>query len=127
MSPLLLPLKMRILVADDCDIVRRGIIDILSEEAEWHVCGEATNGSEALQKALELEPDLVLLDVSMPDISGLEITRRLRREVPKAKILVVSQHDPALLLPSVVEAGGDACLDKSSLGRDLVATIKTLR
>ena len=118
---------MRILVADDSDIVRRGIIDILSEEAEWHVCGEATNGSDALQKALELEPDLVLLDVSMPDISGLEITRRLRCEVPKAKIVVVSQHDPALLLPSVVEAGGDACLDKSSLGRDLVATIKTLR
>jgi DNA-binding NarL/FixJ family response regulator len=56
---------MRILVADDSDIVRRGIIDILSEEAEWNVCGEATNGSEALQKALELEPDLVLLDVSM--------------------------------------------------------------
>lgn len=118
---------MRILVADDCDIVRRGIIDILSKEAEWNVCGEATNGSEALQKALELEPDLVLIDVSMPDISGLEITRRLRREVPKAKILVVSQHDPALLLPRVVEAGGDACVDKSSLGRDLVATIKTLR
>lgn len=117
---------MRILVADDSDIVRRGIIDILSGEREWNVCGEARNGSEALQKAHELEPDVVLLDVSMPDISGLEITRRLRCEVPKAKVLVVSQHDPALLLPSVIEAGGHACLDKSNLGRDLLATIKTL-
>ena len=117
---------MRILVADDSDIVRRGIIDILSGEREWDVCGEARNGSEALRKAYELEPDLVLLDVSMPDISGLEITRRLRCELPKAKILVVSQHDPALLLQLVTEAGGDGCLDKSSLGRDLLATIKTL-
>ena len=118
---------MRILVADDSDIVRRGVIDILSEEREWTVCGEAKNGSEALQKACELEPDLILLDVSMPDISGLEIARRLRVEVPKAKILVVSQHNPAQLLPFVIEAGGDGCLDKGCLGTDLLATIKRLR
>jgi DNA-binding NarL/FixJ family response regulator len=120
-------MNMRILVADDSDIVRRGIIDILSEESEWNVCGEAKNGSEALQKALELEPDLILLDVSMPDISGLEIARLLRLEVPKAKILVVSQHDPAQLLPLVIDAGGDGCLDKGCLGTDLLATVKRLR
>ncbi len=118
---------MRILIADDNDIVRRGIIDILSEESEWNVCGEAKNGSEALQKAHELEPDLILLDVSMPDISGLEVARRLRLEVPKAKILVVSQHDPAQLLPRVIEAGGDGCLDKGCLGTDLLTAIKRLR
>ena len=64
--------------------------------------------------------------VSMPDISGLEIARRLRLELPKTKILVVSQHDPAQLLPLVIEAGGDGCLDKGCLGTDLLATIKTL-
>ncbi len=117
---------MQILVADDSDIVRRGVIDILSEEREWTVCGEARNGSEALQKARELKPDLIVLDVSMPDISGLEIARRLRLELPKTKILVVSQHDPAQLLPLVIEAGGDGCLDKGCLGTDLLATIKTL-
>jgi two-component system, NarL family, response regulator NreC len=117
---------MRILVADDSDIVRRGIIDILSAGREWNVCGEARNGSEAMQKAHELQPDLVLLDVSMPDISGLEIARRLRSEMPTAKILVISQHDPTLLLPHVIAAGGDACLDKGNIGRDLLATIKTL-
>jgi DNA-binding NarL/FixJ family response regulator len=119
-------MEMRILVADDSDIVRRGVIDILLEEDEWTVCGEAKNGSEALEKARELEPDLILLDVSMPDISGLEIARRLRLEVPKAKILVVSQHDPVQLLPLVLEAGGDGCLDKGCLGIDLLATIKRL-
>jgi DNA-binding NarL/FixJ family response regulator len=118
---------MRILIADDNEIIRRGVIDILSEQSEWTVCGEAKNGSEALQKARELEPDLILLDVSMPDISGLEIARRLRLEVPKAKILVVSQHDPVQLSPLVIEAGGDGCLDKGRLGIDLLTTIKRLR
>ena len=63
----------------------------------------------------------------MPDMSGLEIARRLRLEVPKVKILVISQHDPAQLLPLVIQAGGDGCLDKSCLGTDLSATIKSLR
>jgi DNA-binding NarL/FixJ family response regulator len=98
----------------------------LSEEREWTVCGEARNGSEALQKAHDSAPDLILLDVSMPDISGLEIARRLRLELPKAKILVISQHDPAQLLPLVIEAGADGCLDKGCIGMDLLATIKRL-
>lgn len=120
-------MKMRILIADDSDIVRRGVIDILLEESEWTVCGEAKNGSEALLKARDLEPDLILLDVSMPDMSGLEVARRLRLEVPTAKILVLSQHDAVRLLPLVIEAGGDGCLDKGCLGTDLLATIKTLK
>lgn len=115
------------MIANDSDIVRRGVIDILSEESDWNVYGEAKNGLEAFQKARKLEPDLILLDVSMPDINGLEIARRLRLEVPNAKILVVSQHDPDQLLPLVIEAGGDGCLDKNCLGTDLLATIKRLR
>jgi DNA-binding NarL/FixJ family response regulator len=117
---------MRILIADDNDRVRRGVKGLLSVESTWTICGEAQDGSEALQKARELLPDLVLLDVSMPDISGLEVARRLRLELPAAKLLVISQHDPFLMLPSVIEAGGDAYLDKSRLATDLVATIKTL-
>ena len=116
---------MRILIADDNDVVRRGVVRLLSE-AGWNVCGEARDGSEALQKARELLPDVILLDFSMPGMNGLEATRHLRQELPEAKILMLSQHDPIQLLPSVVEAGGDGCLDKSRLSTDLVASIKSV-
>jgi two-component system, NarL family, response regulator NreC len=117
---------MRILIADDNDAVRRGVVGLLSSETGWKVCGEAGDGSEALQKARELRPDLILLDISMPGMNGLEVARLLRQALPEAKILVVSQHDPVHLLPSVVEAGGDGCVDKSRLGTDLVASIKNI-
>ena len=117
---------MRILIADDNDAVRRGVVGILSSETGWQVCGEARDGAEALQKARELLPDLILLDVSMPGMNGLEAARLLRQELPEVKILVISQHDPIHLLPSVVDAGGDACVDKSRLSMDLVAGIKSI-
>jgi two-component system response regulator NreC len=117
---------MRILIADDNDTVRRGVVRLLSSETGWKVCGEARDGSEALQKARELRPDLILLDVSMPSMNGLEVARLLRQELPESKILVVSQHDPIHMLPSVVEAGGNGCVDKSRLGADLVASIKSI-
>jgi DNA-binding NarL/FixJ family response regulator len=117
---------MRIFIADDNDAVRRGVVGLLSSETGWKVCGEARDGSEALQKARELRPDLILLDISMPGMNGLEVARLLRQALPEAKILVVSQHDPIHMLPSVVEAGGDGCVDKSRLGTDLVASIKNI-
>ena len=117
---------MRILIADDSDVVRRGIIGLLMPESRWIICGEARNGAEALQKSSELQPDLILLDVRMPDINGLDVARRLKVELPKAKILVISQHDPVVLLPSVIEAGGDGCLDKGRLGTDLLPAIRSL-
>jgi two-component system invasion response regulator UvrY len=118
---------MRILIADDSDMIRRGVIRLLSSETDWIVCGEARDGQEALQKARELVPDLILLDIRMPGINGLDVARRLRLELPRARILVITQHDPVLMLPDIVAAGGDACLDKGCLGTDLVATIKRLK
>jgi DNA-binding NarL/FixJ family response regulator len=117
---------MRILIADDNEAVRLGVARLLTSETGLTVCGEARDGAEALQKARELLPDVILLDFSMPGMNGLEAARVLRRELPEAKILVISQHDPIHLLPSVVEAGGDACLDKSRLSTDLLASIKSL-
>ena len=117
---------LRILIADDSEIVRRGVVRLLSAESNWHVCGEAKDGSEALLKSRELLPDLILLDISMPVINGLEVVRLLRHDALKAKILVMSQHDPIQLLPRVIAAGGDGCVDKSNLGTDLVANIKRI-
>ena len=119
-------LVLRILIADDSAMVRRGVISLLSSETNWEICGEAADGSEALLKARTLVPDVILLDVSMPGLNGLEVARRLRKEVPHAKIVVMSQHDPVHLLPGVMAAGGDACLDKSRLATDLVDSIRNL-
>lgn len=117
---------MRILIVDDNDAVRVGVIAMLSSVIGWEVCGEARDGSEALRKARELHPDLILLDISMPGVSGLEAARLLREDVPNAKILIMSEHDPIRLLPSALEAGAHACVDKGRLGTELLPTIKNV-
>ena len=102
--------KLRILVADDNKMVRQAVIELLSSEPNWEVCGEAKDGSEALQKTRALLPDLILVDVSMPGMNGFEATRLIRKEVPQTRILVMSQNDPVQLMPSVVAAGGNGCV-----------------
>jgi len=118
---------MRILIADDNEYVRRGVRSILASMTHWEICGEAKDGPEAIQSAAELLPDFVLLDVSMPGLSGLEVARILRDTVPATKILVMSQHDPAVLLPRAMEAGAHACIDKSRLATDLLPTIERVQ
>ena len=117
---------MRILVADDNDMVRKGVIRIISGVAGWEVCAEAKDGMEAVERARELRPDLILLDVSMPGTNGLETTRVLRNDLPKSRIVIMSQHDPVHLSVSARAAGAHACVDKNRLGPDLVPTIKAL-
>jgi DNA-binding NarL/FixJ family response regulator len=117
---------MRILIADDSDLVRQGVKAILSAERDCEVCGEAGDGDAALQRARELQPDLVLLDISMPGPSGLEVARMMRDELPNIKILIMSQHDAAQLMPAVLDAKADSCLDKTHLGTDLIAAIRSL-
>jgi DNA-binding NarL/FixJ family response regulator len=114
---------MRLLLVDDSDLIRRGVRSLLSSQTKWEICGEARDGTEAMLKARELVPDLILIDVSMPGISGLEATRLLRQELPNAKILVMSQHDPQRLSASALGAGANACLDKGRLYADLLLTI----
>jgi two-component system response regulator NreC len=118
---------MRILIADDHHLVRRGVGDLLSKEPGWEICGEATDAAQAFQKASELNPDLVLLDISMPDGSGLEAARRIRQEIPHVKILMMSHHDATQFVQSAIASGADGCIDKARLALDLVATIKSLQ
>ena len=118
---------MRILIADDHHMVRRGVGDLLSKEAGWEICGEATDAAQAIQKASELNPDLVLLDISLPDGSGLEAARRIRQEIPHVRILMMSHHDATQFVQSALESGADGCIDKARLALDLVAMIKNLQ
>lgn len=118
---------MRILIADDDERVRRGVRALLAAGTDYEVCAEAVDGTDALRKARELLPDLILLDISMPGLSGLETARLLRQELPQVKIIVMSQHDPVQMLPSAVQAGANACVDKTRLAADLWPTIASVR
>lgn len=117
---------MRILIADDNQVVRRGIVRLLAQEEGIKVCGEASDSANAVQKAAELQPDMILLDISMPGANGLETARVLKQMVPDTKILIVSQHDPKLMLSHSIEAGASGCIDKARLAIDLVPTIRGL-
>jgi DNA-binding NarL/FixJ family response regulator len=117
---------MRVLIVDDNEAVRRGIARLLAPEKDYEVCGEAEHGVGAIQKVRELQPDLVLLDMSMPGLSGLDTARLLRREWPEIKILILSQNDAAHLLPIALDAGADGFVDKSSIATDLLRMIKSV-
>jgi DNA-binding NarL/FixJ family response regulator len=119
--------SMRVLIADDNEGVRHGVAAIILSQENWEVCGEAKDGAEAIQKTRDLLPDVILLDISMPGVTGLEAARALRREAPGVKILIMSQNDPLVMLPGAKEAGAHACLDKSRLHIDLLPAIKSLK
>jgi DNA-binding NarL/FixJ family response regulator len=117
---------MEILIVDDNAMIRRGLKLLLSDYPTYTVCGEAGDGEEAIVKAKELKPDFILLDISMPGASGFEVAVRLRREIPRARIIIMSQHDKTTLLPRALESGADACIDKDALSAELLITIQGL-
>ena len=115
----------RILIADDHDVVRRGVRAVLEAEPEWVVCGEASTGREAVAKAIELRPEIVVLDVSMPELNGLEATRQIRGAVP-VKILILTVHESDQVVTEVLDAGADGYVLKTDAGRKLVEAIRAL-
>jgi DNA-binding NarL/FixJ family response regulator len=117
---------MRVLIADDNGMVRSRLAGILSSAPNCEVCAQARDGMEAIQKAGVFLPDLILLDICMPGLSGLEAARLLHQKVPTAKILIMTQHDPIAFLPSALAAGAHACVEKSRLGTELLALIKNI-
>jgi DNA-binding NarL/FixJ family response regulator len=115
----------RILVADDHEVVRQGVRAVLEGQAGWIVCGEARSGREAVAKAIDLRPDVVVLDVTMPELNGLEATRQIRRAV-SAKVLILTVHESDQVVTDVLEAGAHGCVLKTDAGRTLVEAIRAL-
>jgi DNA-binding NarL/FixJ family response regulator len=111
----------RILVADDHEVVRKGLVSLLQAQPEWQVIGEAGDGREAVDKALQLKPDVVILDIGMPSLNGLEATRQILKTNPHARVLILTLHDSDQVVREVLNAGARGFLLKSDAARDLVA------
>ena len=111
-------------MADDHELVRRGIRGLLRARPGWTVVGEAMNGREAVEKANRLKPDVVILDISMPDLDGLQATRRIREVVPTTKVVVLTMHDSDQMVRRVLHAGALGYVLKSDLATQLVKAVK---
>jgi DNA-binding NarL/FixJ family response regulator len=118
--------SLRILIADDHDLIRRGIRDLLQSHPGWKICGEATTGRDAVDKAEKLKPDIAILDISMPDLNGLEASRRIRKASPRTQVLILSMHCSDHLTREIVDAGVRGYIVKSDSARDLVIAVETL-
>jgi PAS domain S-box-containing protein len=118
--------SVRILLVDDQEAVRRGLRSLLASRADWSICGEAADGVEAVAKAKELRPDIVLMDIAMPRMNGFDATRIIRRELPESKVVIVSQNDPAMVRRQLREVDAAAFVDKTVVSRDLLSTIERL-
>jgi DNA-binding NarL/FixJ family response regulator len=117
---------MRILLADDHEVVRRGLRTLLQARPGWEVCGEAATGREAVEKVRSLKPDVVVLDVTMPEMNGLEATRRVLKAAPQTQVLILTMHDSDEVVQEVLDAGARGYVLKSDAGRDLVAAVEAL-
>ncbi|HXW91448.1 MAG TPA: response regulator transcription factor [Terriglobales bacterium] len=117
----------RILVADDHEVVRKGLVALLQQQPNWEVCGEAGDGREAVEKTRELRPDVLILDIGMPSLNGLEATRQILKLNPQARVLILTLHDSDQVVRDVLNAGARGFLLKSDAARDLVAAVEALR
>ncbi len=118
--------KVRILIADDHELIRRGLTAVLADRPDWSVVAEAADGRQACELAARLTPEVVVLDLTMPQLNGLEATRQIRTSTPKTRILIVTAHESEQLLREVLDAGAMGYVLKSDAGRVLVQAIEAL-
>lgn len=116
----------QILIADDHEVMRRGLRALLESEPGWHVCGEAATGREAVALALQLKPDIIVMDISMPELNGLDATRQIKSALPLTEIAILSAVDAEHIVHDVVQAGARAYVCKTEAGEQLVAALKAL-
>lgn len=122
----IMSMSLRILLVDDHEIIRRGLRAVLEGEPDWEVMDEASNGLEAVEKAERHKPDVVLMDISMPEMNGLEATRRIRRKLPGTEVLFLTMHESEQMIREGMEAGGRGFLLKSDAGHELVPAVKSV-
>ena len=115
--------RTRILIVDDHEIFRKGLRSVLESRSELEICGEATNGLEAVEKTKQMQPDVILMDISMPYLDGLQATRQIRSEVPDSLILLLSQHDSPHMLAAALNAGASAYVTKSQVSQCLLEAL----
>jgi DNA-binding NarL/FixJ family response regulator len=118
--------RIRILLADDHQVVRQGFKMILGAQPDMEIVGEAGNGREAVDRAGELRPDIVVMDVAMPELNGIEATRRLIEAVPHARVLALSMHKDNVYVREILRAGARGYLLKDSPAGDLVAAVRAV-
>lgn len=118
--------KIRILLADDHELVRRGIRGLLHAKRKWHVVGEASDGIEAIEQTKKLQPDIVILDVDMPNLNGLQAAPKIREAAPDAKIIALTLHESAEMVRRALEAGAHGFVLKSDLAERLVTALQEI-
>jgi DNA-binding NarL/FixJ family response regulator len=119
-------MALSILIADDHDVVRRGLKSLLQSHPGWEVCAEASNGREAVELAKNLKPQVVVLDVTMPGLGGLEATRQILGVLPRTEILILTMHESEELVGEVLEAGARGYVLKTDTGRDLLRAVEAV-
>ena len=119
--------SVRVLVVDDHEIVRQAVCKLLSSEPTLHVICQTADGEEAVRKAHELQPDLILLDITLPGISGIEAARQIRKVAPESQIIFLSQHDSLYMVKTALQTGGHGYVTKQDAAFDLMKAIRAVR
>jgi DNA-binding NarL/FixJ family response regulator len=117
----------RVLLVDDHEVVRKGLRALIDSRPEFEIVGEAVNGRDAIEKTKRLRPDVVILDLSMPEMSGLEATRQIVKNVPQTQVLVLTIHDSENMASAALQAGARGYVLKSDAGRELLTALTSLR
>jgi DNA-binding NarL/FixJ family response regulator len=120
-------MSLRILVVDDHAVVRRGVRSLLESRESWEVCGEATTGREAVEQNRQLRPDVVVMDLSLPELNGLDATRQILKDTPGTQVLVLTMHQSEQLARDVLQAGARGYVLKADADESLIAAVDTLR
>src|SRR5438067_3924244 len=121
-----LPKKLRILVADDHEVVRGGLKSLLLSRPDWTVCAEAATGREAVELAAQHRPDVVVMDIVMPGLNGLEATRRILKMLPRTQVVILSLHYSDQLVREILDTGSRAYMLKSDASRDLLLAVEAV-